>query len=96
MKILVLPAILAVAAAALASSLQPADAIVSALPTAAHGPYSDYQHSLLIAFFTLVCSVPLVTMVMHYYRMQWGRRSVLTRYNSNKDRSKRLDQSING
>jgi|Tabmets5t2r1_1033131.scaffolds.fasta_scaffold09082_3 hypothetical protein len=79
MKILVLLAILAVAAAALASSLQPADAIVSVLPTAAHGPYSDYQHSLLIAFFTLVCSVLLVTMVMHYYRMQWGRRSVLTR-----------------
>jgi hypothetical protein len=79
MKILVLPAILTIAAAALASSLRPADTIVSALPTAAHGPYSDYQHSLVIAFFTLVCSVLLATMVMHYYMMQWGRRSVLTR-----------------
>jgi hypothetical protein len=96
MKILVLLAILAVAAAALASSLQPADAIVSVLPTAAHGLYSDYQHSLLIAFFTLICSVLLVTMVMCTITGCSGEGGQSSPDNSNKDRSKRLDQSING
>jgi hypothetical protein len=61
--------------AALALSLQSADAIVSEQST---GMHSDYQDRLLVAFFTLVCSALLVTLVVHYYRMQWGRKSILT------------------
>ena len=64
--------------AALAFSFPSADAIVPA-PLASQGPHSDYQDGLLVAFFTVACSALLVTLVMHYYRVQWGRRSVLTR-----------------
>lgn len=57
--------------------VQPADAIVSE-HVPAHALY-DYQQSLLVAFFTIVCSALLITLVLHYYRIQWGRRSLLTR-----------------
>ncbi|MEM3095313.1 MAG: hypothetical protein QXX64_06720 [Nitrososphaera sp.] len=69
---------LAVVAAALASSLQAADAIVSVKSAGLHHHHQDYQDSLLVAFFTIVCSALLVTMVIHYYRIQWGRKSIIT------------------
>ena len=64
--------------AALAFSFPSADAIVPA-SLASQGPHSDYPDSLLVAIFTVACSALLGTLVMHYYRVQWGRRSVLTR-----------------
>jgi len=64
-----------VVVAALAFSLEAADAIVSEKSAGLH---QDYQDSLLVAFFTIVCSALLVTMVIHYYRIQWGRRSIIT------------------
>jgi hypothetical protein len=60
--------------AALALSLQSADAIVSEQSTEMH---SEYQDRLLVAFFN-VWSALLVTLVIHYYWMQWGRKSILT------------------
>jgi ABC-type spermidine/putrescine transport system permease subunit II len=61
--------------AAASFSLRGAYAIVSEQPT---GMHSSYQDSLLVAFFTIICSTILVTLVFHYYRMQWGRKSILT------------------
>ena len=64
---------------AFAFLLQPANAIVSDRPAMAEKLNSDYVYNLLIAFFAIACSALLVTLIVHYYRIQWGRRSVLTR-----------------
>jgi hypothetical protein len=64
---------------ALAFSLQPASAIVSGHPLMAERLHSDYQYDLLVAFFAIVCSALLRALVVHYYRIQWGRKSVMTR-----------------
>lgn len=71
----ILPSLALAVVAALAFSLQAADAIVSENSAGLH---QDYRDGLLVAFFTIVCSTLLVTLVIHYYRMQWGRRSILT------------------
>ena len=69
--------LLLLAASMLLFYVQPANAIVSE-HAAAHALY-DYPQSLLVAFFTIASSALLVTLVIHYYRVQWGRRSLLTR-----------------
>ncbi len=64
------------AVVAFAFSFPAADAIVSVSPADHH--FVEYPYSLLVAFFTLVCSALLVTLVLHFYRVQWGRKSVIT------------------
>jgi hypothetical protein len=64
---------------ALAFSLQPASAIVSGHPVMSEKLHSDYQYDLLVAFFAIICSSLLIALVVHYYRIQWGRKSVMTR-----------------
>lgn len=59
-------------------SWHPANAIVSGRPVMAEELHSDYQYDLLVAFFAIVCSALLGSMVVHYYRIQWGRKSVVT------------------
>jgi len=59
--------------------LQPSNAIVSGHPMMAEKLHSDYQYDLLVVFFAIVSSSLLVTLIVHYYRMQWGRKSVMTR-----------------
>ncbi|MEW6605423.1 MAG: hypothetical protein AB1351_12155 [Thermoproteota archaeon] len=66
-----------VASAALAFSFNSADAIVSG-QSVAPMHYLDYPYNLLVPFFTIVCSTLLVTIVLHYYRTQWGRKSIIT------------------
>jgi hypothetical protein len=61
----------------LAFSFPAASAIVSGHSAAAQN-YREYPYNLLVPFFTIVCSALLVTMVIHYYRVQWGRKSVIT------------------
>lgn len=69
-------AFLALAAVvALAFSVPGANAIVS-VPAEHH--LTEYPYSLLVAFFTLVCSALLVTLVLHFYRTQWGWKSIIT------------------
>ena len=60
--------------------LQPANAIVSDHPNMAENLNSDYLYNLLIVFFVIACSALLVILAVHYYRIQWGRKSVLTRW----------------
>lgn len=67
---------LALAVVALAFSFPGADAIVSGPPAQLH--LAEYPYSLLVPFFTLVCSALLVALVVHFYRAQWGRKSVIT------------------
>jgi len=70
-------AFLALAAVvAFAFSFPAADAIVSVPPVEHH--FAEYPYNLLVAFFTLVCSALLVTLAVHFYRVQWGRKSVIT------------------
>ena len=64
---------------ALAFLLQPASAIVSGHPVMVEKLHSDYQYDLLVAFFAIVCSSLLIALMVHYYRIQWGRKSVMTR-----------------
>ncbi len=78
MKLFLLPVLLA-ALVALGFSLQPAHAIVSGHPMMAEKLRSDYQYDLLVIFFMIVCSALLGAMVVHYYRIQWGRKSIMTR-----------------
>jgi hypothetical protein len=59
--------------------LHPANAIVSEHPAMADKLNSDYLYNLLIAFFAIACSTLLIILVVHYYRIQWGRKSILTR-----------------
>lgn len=66
-----------VTVAALAISFNSAGAIVSG-HSVAPMHYSDYPYKLLVPFFTIVCSALLVTIVLHYYRTQWGRKSIIT------------------
>jgi hypothetical protein len=61
----------------LAFSFHAADAIVSGHSAAAQN-YREYPYNLLVPFFTIVCSALLITLVVHYYRVQWGRKSVIT------------------
>jgi hypothetical protein len=65
------------AAVLLALSFNAADAIVSGSSSAGL-VYREYPYNLLVPFFTIACSTLLVALVLHYYRMQWGRRFVLT------------------
>ncbi len=65
------------AVVALGFTFNSADAIVSS-HSAAEVQYQDYPYNLLVPFFTIVCSALLVTIVLHYYRTQWGRKSVIT------------------
>jgi hypothetical protein len=65
------------AAVLLAFSFNAAEAIVSGSSSAGL-VYKEYPYNLMIPFFTIACSALLVVLVLHYYRMQWGRRSVLT------------------
>jgi len=58
---------------------QSANAIVSEHPAMAEKLHSDYQYDLLVAFFVVVCSALLASLVVHYYRIQWGRKSIMTR-----------------
>jgi hypothetical protein len=70
-------AFLALAAvAALAFSFPAAEAIVSVQQAEHH--FAEYPYNLLVVFFTLVCSALLVTLVVHFYRAQWGRKSIIT------------------
>ena len=64
---------------AISFSGQSANAIVSEHPAMAEKLHSDYQYDLLVAFFVLVCSALLASLVVHYYRIQWGRKTVMTR-----------------
>jgi len=72
-------AALFVLSVSLSLPLQPSYAIVSGHPVMAEKLHSDYQYDLLVVFFVIVSSSLLVTLVIHYYRMQWGRKSVMTR-----------------
>lgn len=72
-----LPVALAVVTA-LAFSFNNADAIVSGQPVELH--YKQYPYNLLVPFFTIVCSMLLITLVVHYYRTQWGQRSIITKW----------------
>lgn len=78
MKLFQLPVFLA-ALVALGFSLHPANAIVSGHPMMADKLHSDYQYDLLVAFFVIVCSALLGVVIVHYYRIQWGRKSIMTR-----------------
>jgi hypothetical protein len=64
---------------ALAFSMPSASAIVSDYSAMAERLHSDYQYDLLVAFFAVVCSGLLVALLTYYYRIQWGRKSVMTR-----------------
>jgi hypothetical protein len=61
----------------IAFSFHAADAIVSGQSAAAQH-YKEYPYNLLVPFFTVVCSTLLITLVIHYYREQLGRKSIIT------------------
>lgn len=63
---------------ALVSSFNFAEAIVSG-HSATQMHYREYPYNLLVPFFTIVCSSLLATILLHYYRTQWGRKSVITK-----------------
>lgn len=66
-----------IVASVLAYSVSYAEAIVSThSATSMH--YSQYPYNLLMFFFTIVCSAILATILLHYYRAQWGNSSVIT------------------
>jgi hypothetical protein len=69
--------IVSTAVVILAFSFHAADAIVSGHSTAAQN-YREYPYNLLVPFFTILCSALLITLVVHYYRLQWGRKSIIT------------------
>ena len=61
---------------ALTLSFHAAYAIVSEPPAGLH--YKEYPYNLMQVFFTIVCSALLITLGIHYYRAQWGRKSIIT------------------
>lgn len=69
--------VIIIVASALASSFNSAEAIVSS-HSAAQMHHPEYPYNLLVPFFTIVCSTLLATIVLHYYRTEWGRKSIIT------------------
>jgi hypothetical protein len=69
--------VIVVVACTLVYPFNSAEAIVSG-HSAAPIHYLQYPYNLLVIFFTIVCSALLATILLHYYRAQWGSRSVIT------------------
>ncbi|GEM_PF-2001016 len=69
--------VIAIIVSTLVSSFNSAEAIVSGHSTA-HIHYLEYPYNLLIPFFTIICSTLLAMVFLHYYRTQWGKKSVIT------------------
>jgi hypothetical protein len=65
------------AVAVLGFSFNPANAIVSG-HSVSQTHYRDYPYNLLVPFFIIVCSALMITIGLNYYRMQWGRKSIIT------------------